>query len=264
MDPGSPCRLRARQRLGLPGAKGLTNLAANERVVLPRVRRRPPSAKPVRLQLPHGLVGGESRKADLVFLPDDSGSMYGTWGDEQGVRYAAALSVIDLMRRIGGGRAAVVHWGTEAPADQVLPLTNVRLGMGRLRKALQIPPTLGGNNFPAALDRAAEVLEGSDRQRLQLVFGVTDGIEYLSPGINASLARLPAGSVHVLLVDRSGGCNEELERQWRALPLGSFTRLDVLDTTRMAWQIADVTAAALGLSMPELKPPTPTQKERAT
>lgn len=252
MDLASPHRLLARSRLTMSATTGLTNLTANERIVVPEARRRRPSAKPVRLRLPHDLVGGETIELDFVFVPDDSGSMYGTWGDERGVRYAAALSVVDLMRRMGGGRAAVVHWGTEAPADQVLPLTDVRSGMRRLRQALQIPPTLGGNNFPAALRRAAEVLEGSDRQRLQLVFGVTDGIEYLSPEIHTALAQLPPESVHVLLVDRSGGCNEELEQQWRSLPLGSFTRLDVLDTTRMAWQIADVTAAAVGLSMPAL------------
>jgi hypothetical protein len=214
----------------------------------------PPQARPVRLALPPDLVGDETKNVDIVFVPDDSGSMYAGWGDPYGIRYAAALSVLDLMGRMGGGRAGVVHWGSDAPAELMLALTDLRRGRRSLRKALRAPVvTLGGNNFPAALDRAAEVLDrggASPEDRIQLVIALTDGIEYLGPEMHTSLARLPAGSVHVLLIDRSGGCNAELEKQWRALPLG-FTRLDVLDTEAMAMQIAHALGRAVGFRMPE-------------
>jgi von Willebrand factor type A domain len=219
-----------------------------------------PSEKPVRIQCPEGSEDSRIAEADVVLEPDDSGSLYGAWGDPAGVRYAAALSVVDLMRRMGGGRVGVVHWGSEAPTHLVLPLTDVRRGKRQLRNALQIPPTLGGNNFPAALERAADVLGARAPGRIPLVIALTDGIEILPPKVHACLAALPSKSVHVLLIDHSHGCTPELEAQWQALPLGSFRRLDVLNTRHMAWQIADVITTAIGLRMPPLATSTPSQR----
>ena len=54
-------------------------------------------AKPVRLDLPVGWRGGGVRQLDVVFLMDESGSMYGPAGDPTGVRRAVALSVVDLL-----------------------------------------------------------------------------------------------------------------------------------------------------------------------
>lgn len=244
--------LHGTQKLKGKGLAGTTDLPRSQPVVTIAPQRRQATANKVFLPRPSACKGNESKLVDLVVLPDDSGSMYGSWGDQTGIRYATALSVVDLMQRMGGGRVGVVHWGTDAPREQVLPLTDVGKGRKALRRALQIPPSLGGNNFPAALDRAAEVLADSTPERIKLVVALTDGIEHLGPEVHSSLARLPQGSVHVLLVDRSHGCDDDLERQWRSLPL-TFARLDILDTRQMSWQVAEFLAAAVGLTMPKLR-----------
>jgi uncharacterized protein with von Willebrand factor type A (vWA) domain len=56
-------------------------------------------AKPVRLDLPSGWRAGGVGRLDVVFLIDESGSMYGPAGDPSGVRRAVALSVVDLLAR---------------------------------------------------------------------------------------------------------------------------------------------------------------------
>jgi len=197
--------------------------------------------------------------AAAILLMDDSGSMFGTFGDDTGVRYAAAQSLVNMMRRAGGGRAAVVHWGTDAPAQQVHGLTDIRRGGRKIEKALQIPPTLGGNNLPLALTRAHEVLAGAAAKETPVIYVLTDGCEDLGADLTTPLRHLPASSVHVLLVDRGNGCSPALEAEWNRLPLGSFRRLDHLDTAHLAWQLGDVLADTLGLQMPEY--PTKTTKE---
>jgi hypothetical protein len=56
-------------------------------------------AKPIRLDLPPGWRTGGAARLDVVFLVDESGSMYGSLGDPFGVRRAVALSVVDLLAR---------------------------------------------------------------------------------------------------------------------------------------------------------------------
>ena len=59
-------------------------------------------------------------RAVVIFAIDGSGSVHGAAGtDPEGARNAACLSVLDLMRRHGGGRAGVVHWGR--PRRQTWP-----------------------------------------------------------------------------------------------------------------------------------------------
>jgi hypothetical protein len=152
-------------------------------------------------------------------------------------------------------RVGVVHWGTTAPGELVLPLTDVRRRR-TIEAALEIPPTLGGNNFPGALSRAREVAQDSDEARIPLVVTITDGIETVGADALDQMSHLPPRCVHVLLVDHSHGCGPELEAGWSSLPLGSFNRLDVFDTAQLAWQAAEVIARAAGLEMPPLKPLT--------
>lgn len=229
--------------------------------------RRRAGAKPIILPQLVGAAGAVIRRrvglVAAVFLMDDSGSMYGTWGDDTGVRYAAAQSVANMMRRGGGGRAAVVHWGTDAPANRVLGLTDIRRSARKVEKALQIPPTLGGNNLPRALDRAHEVLSTSKAQEIPVVYVLTDGCEDLSADLATPLRRLPTAAVHVLLVDRSNGCSPALEAEWRRLPLGSFRRLDHLDTPHLAWQLGDVLAETLGLELPQFPTKTRTKTKES-
>jgi von Willebrand factor type A domain len=222
--------------------------------VVPAPLQRPPRqpARPIVLPPLAGRPSQEIerlvRRATVLFLMDDSGSMYSHWGDERGVRYAAALSLVELMRRAGGGRAGVVHWGSAAPPELVTPPVDVRRDRRELRRALTIPiPTLGGNDLPAALDRAAELLSPGSEDDRAFAFVIGDGIEAVTPEVHRAVAMLPQRAVHMLLVDRSGGCDAEMERAWQSVAFGSFTRLDVFDTTAMAYQLANSFAACLGL-----------------
>ena len=188
-----------------------------------------------------------------MFLIDDSGSMYGTFGDPTGIRRAAALSVMSLLaaatpRRLAGARIGVVHFGSTAPEELILPLTDVRRRLV-LERALDLPLSLGATNVAAALNRGREILTEST-DRLPLVVIVTDGIEFVGDEVAFEINTLPPGVVHVVLVDHCHGCDSELEEYWSRLALGSFVRLDVLDTARMAGQAADVVARAVGLAMP--------------
>lgn len=206
-------------------------------------------AEPVRVQPPDGLDLNEVKKVDLVVAIDDSGSVYAPWGDPHGVRRAAGISVARLLARSKGARVGVVHWGTNAPEQLAVPLTDARQRKA-IEAAFAIPPTLGGNNFPAALARSREVLQASDPSRTQIVYVITDGIEVVGSAAVDEVKLLSPGSVHVLLVDHSRGCTPELEAGWAALPLGSFTRLEVFDTKAMANQIAEIVARATAVTTP--------------
>jgi len=220
------------------------------------------TARPVALP---ALVGGSPREirelaqnVRTVFAIDDSGSMYGLFGDPTGIRYAAAQSLVAMQRRSGGGLAGVVHWGTWAPYDMVTPLVDVRRNRRLLNRGLTIPETLGGNDMPAALRRVAEVLPPLGRNDVPLVFVITDGIEDVTAEMHAAVAALPQGTVHMLLIDCWNGCSEEMERAWRTVAFGSFTRLPHFDTKAMAMALAAVYAQSLGLSMGS----TPTVRRR--
>ena len=100
-----------------------------EQVVMQRWRQQISAARPVILPR---LVGAPPRQIRelaqnvlAAFAIDDSGSMYGSFGDPTGIRYAAAQSLVAMQRRSGGGLAGVVHWGTSAPEDMVTPLVDV-------------------------------------------------------------------------------------------------------------------------------------------
>jgi Mg-chelatase subunit ChlD len=196
------------------------------------------------------------RRSVVLFLCDDSGSMYGGWGDPTGVRYAAALSLLGLMDRSGGGRAAVVHWGTEAPLSLAVAPTDVRRDRRALKSALTIPPTLGGTDLPRALQRARNIATSLEPDENLVCFVLTDGIESVTTATHAAIAALPAGSVHMILVDRSGGCDGAMEAAWKTVAFGSFTRLRTFSTPEMAQQLAVIFATSLGLEMPKTKADT--------
>ncbi len=261
MTANEQCRqLSGRTSLSLHAAG-----TSARKVPAPRREAAASSAKPVILPPLTGAAPTEirnlARHVTAVFAVDDSGSIYGTYGDPTGVRYAAAKSLIALQRRSGGGQAAVVHWGTEAPEEMVMPLTDVRRGRRALQAGLRIPPWLGGNDLPAALRRTAEVLASGPRGGIPLVFPITDGIEAVTPETHAAVAALPAGCVHMLLIDRSGGCSPDLENAWRTVAFGSFTRLPHLDTNDMALTLARIYADALGLSLSKTSPTTSRRKK---
>ena len=204
-------------------------------------------------------MSGESRKViasrvaitDVWFVMDDSGSMYAQWGDWSGIRYAAALSVLGMMRRAGGGSAGVIHWGSSAPEGMALGPVGIRRGDRKLKASLTIPdPTLGGNDLPAALRLAGDRIGTPAPERNLLVLVITDGVEAVTKETHAAVARIPEGCVHMLLVDRSHQCDAQMEAAWRSVAFGSFTRLESFETSVMAHKLAAVVADSLGLEGP--------------
>ena len=184
----------------------------------------------------------------VVFAIDGSGSVHGPGGtDPYGARNAACLSVVDLMHRYGGGRAGVVHWGSSAPAD--LALGPVAVHQARLRRALTMQPRLGRTNPAVALARVRQLIPAPDPGQIPMVLMLTDGQD-LGSGLAHELALLPADCVHLLLVNPSGDCYGQ-EAAWRALPWGSFTRLENFhDPWRVAWESGEVLARSIGLELP--------------
>lgn len=208
-----------------------------------------PPARPVRLEpltgAPKRTIATRVGETEVWFVMDDSGSMYANWGDPTGIRYAAALSLLRLMREAGGGRAGVVHWGSSAPAALVVgPLSTRR--RKPLTTSLSVPAvTLGGNDLPAALHRTSA---HAARDRMLLVYVITDGIEAVTDATHNAVATLPPDSVHLLLVDRAHQCDAAMEAAWRTVAFGSFTRLGTFNTRGMAEQLAGQLADALGLT----------------
>lgn len=247
-----PRVLRGRARLALvnvaQSTAAIPSRPLRDHGVTERARR-------IQLPTPPGWQRSRVDRVDLMVLIDDSGSMYGMQGDPLGVRRAAALSVVALLAkgsdsRRGAARVGVVHFGSSAPLELALPLTDVR-ERRIVERAMHLPPPLGGTNVGAALARVHDLLSAEVR-RLPIVVVVTDGIEAVGAEVARELSRLPMGAVHVVLVDHSGGCDAVLEACWRSLSLGSFERLNVLDVAQMAWQIANVVTRAVGLSLPPL------------
>jgi Mg-chelatase subunit ChlD len=190
----------------------------------------------------------------VVQAIDDSGSEYGL--DPTGMRYAAALSVLKLLRRRDDATVGVVHWGSTAPSELMLPLTPVTEHRS-IEKALTIPEHgLGGTNVAAGLAAASNLLANRRRDARTVVVILTDGLEAVGPAAAQQISQLPLRCVHVVLVDPANTCSPDLEGGWRALGLGSFTRLEQIRTELMAWQIAEVVARAAGTAMPPLPNPT--------
>jgi hypothetical protein len=189
-------------------------------------------------------------RAVVMFAIDGSGSVHGPAGtDPEGARNAACLSVLDLMRRHGGGRAGVVHWGETAPAD--LALAPVPARQRRVERMLSLQPMLGGTNPAAALARVRQIVPPLGADQTLAVLLLTDGQD-LGEGLERELAKLPMRSVHLILADPSGDCFGQ-EAAWRALPWGSFTRLENLrDHKRVAWESGAVLAHSIGLELPRL------------
>jgi hypothetical protein len=225
--------------------------------------RQPPTKRQptIRLALPEGPDRERLTQAlvtlTVIFAVDDSGSMYGQWADDAGVRYAAARSVVDLMVRGGGGRAGVIHWGGTAPPEMALAPVDVKRGRRRLDQALQIPPGLNWTDVVPALHLARELLTEAGGSR-QAVLVLTDGLQEPTAAVAAAIQQLPKGSVHILLIDHWHECTEELEAAWRAQPLGSLTRLTLNDPAQLTWEVADVLVTSCGVSLR----PLPAQKRR--
>lgn len=186
--------------------------------------------------------------ATVMFAIDDSGSVQGPDGtDPARVRNAACLSVLDLMRRYGGGQAGVVHWGESAPADLALGPLPVR-HYRRLRQVLSLQPALGGTCPAAGLARVRELVPAVGHGQTLTVFLITDGQD-LGTGLEQQITRFPDRCVHLILVDPSGDCFGQ-EDAWRALSWASWSRLASLrDPRQVARETGAIFARSLGLRL---------------
>ncbi len=234
--------------------RGLAAFVAGPTHPVPVLPTPAPQAAPV-VQL-SDLVGAPPEEVtdrvsrlQVVFAVDDSGSTQGPHGtDPHGARYAACYSVLDLMRRYQGGRVGVVHWGDRAPAELALAPVPVRRRRRQVERALAIRPQLGGTDPGVALARVRQLVTSITPDETLAVLLLTDGQDR-GPSLPEELAQLPPGSVHLVLVDSSGDCWGQ-EAAWRALPWGSFTRLDTFDTTHLAIASGTALAHAVGLELP--------------
>jgi hypothetical protein len=235
------------------GVRGLAAFVAGpvNQVSQPPVRL-PRPAPVVRLPdlvgAPARVVADRVRRLVVMFCIDDSGSVQPPHGtDPHGARYAAARSVLDLMRRHGGGRAGVVHWGDTAPAELALAPVQVRRRGRQLERALAVRPQLGCTDPAVALARVRQLVPATSSDETLAVLLLTDGQD-AGDSLAQELAALPAGSIHLVLVDPSGDCWGQ-EVAWRVLPWGSFTRLDRFDTPAVAFASGTALAHAIGLEL---------------
>jgi hypothetical protein len=192
----------------------------------------------------------------VMLLIDDSGSMFRPEADREGLRYIAAESVVNVLRRIGVSALGIVHWGSFCPADLLLRPTTPG-DIRRVDIALRMPESsLGGTDLSAAL-RFAHAIAREDAPDLQPNYLViTDGLESLGRPLEDALAELPSRSVRLLLVDRAGQCDAYTEQAWRNLPLGAFLRLDTSDPDDWAWAAAVALFSNIGPSYPRLPDPS--------
>jgi hypothetical protein len=190
-------------------------------------------------------------KVRTVVIADCSNSMrVSLWsGDPDDVVGAAAESVFRLLRKFGGGRATVIHYGSDAPADRVFGPYDVKRELKPLVRAARDRPSLGGTNLHAGLSRALEVLSALTADETLIGWIFTDGIQDVSPQIHAAVNAFPTNSLHLCLIDRFNGCTPEIEAAWKTIPWNSFTRLDALDVRALGVQLAHVYATATGLSI---------------
>lgn len=237
----------------LPSATG-PFLGTTRPVIAPRFRRR---QRCLRLSIPAKAEDLELIEGQVVMLLlDDSGSMFQPEADREGLRYIAAESVVDLLRRMGVSALGVVHWGSRCPADLLLRPTTP----GDIRSvdmALRMPESsLGGTDLSFALRFAHSVVQEDVPNLLPNYLVITDGLESLGGPLEDALAELPPRSVRLLLVDRAGQCDASTEQAWRNLPLSAFLRLDASDPDDWAWAAAIALFAGIGTSYPELPDPS--------
>lgn len=218
--------------------------------VAPRFRRR---QRCLRLPVPGRTEDLESIRGWLVMLLlDDSGSMFRPEADQEGLRYVAAESVVNLLRRIGVSALGVVHWGSFCPADLLLRPTTPADIRG-IDLALRMPQSsLGGTDLPSALRFAHSVAQEDVPHLVPNYLVITDGVESIGKRLHDAIARLPPRSVRLLLVDRAGNCDPNTEQAWRALPLTAFVRLDATDPDDWAWSAAVALFANLRTPYPSL------------
>lgn len=192
------------------------------------------------------------RSQVVMLLIDDSGSMFRPEADQGGLRYVAAESVVDLLRRIDVSALGIVHWGSYCPADLLLRPTTPHDIRG-IDIALRMPTSsLGGTDLSGAL-RFAHSIAGEDAPNLTPNYLViTDGLESVGRPLESTLAKLPPASVRVLLVDRAKKCDAQMEQQWRSLPLSAFLRLDTDDPDDWAWKAAVALFSNIGVTYPSL------------
>lgn len=190
---------------------------------------------------------------DLCLVVDDSTSTLDS--DPDAVRYEAARFAADFLARQSvtarPDQVCVVHFGEDAPFELTLPLTPVDR-MGEIQAAIQVVTPLGGTNFVAAHERAAELLGPADAGRHRVVILFTDGVPSSGSGadpfaeISASLDGLPRYDTHLVALDQDGAFGDVAD-EWEGMGLGSITRLSDIDGRRLEHAFARILVDELGM-----------------
>jgi hypothetical protein len=183
----------------------------------------------------------------IIFLLDDSGSMFCWSTDMTNTRGAAALSLTNLLRSSGGGQIYVIRWGSHV--GQVAGPLDVKRQRKQIKEVLRTQVNLGGNNLPAALHRAHGITKGLPEDKIVLNVVISDGIEAVTPATRSAISALPEDSVRLILVDKGNGCTPGMEADWRSSGMSSVNRLTRFDTTEMATHLGEILAQALGLEL---------------
>lgn len=211
-------------------------------------------AKPVTLPAITGQATAEIRRRvrslHLETAPDWSGSTFSVWGgDPRDVIGAVAVSAIRWLARHGGGSAGVLPWGTTPAEDRAVGPLSVKRDARRLASAIRARVNLGGNDLPAALRAVETRITALPGGTVPLTWVPTDGIEAVTAATHHAVDALPAGSVHLVLIDPLHGCTEAMEDAWRSVAFGSVTRIDDLTVRNVATTIAQLCVDTLDLQL---------------
>jgi len=199
--------------------------------------------------MPHAMEGATIEvpsPIDVFLLIDQSGSMKQT--DPEGARLEASKYLVGFLAaertEVFDHRLGVIHFGTTAPADKMLPLTPlVEANLKSIKEKL-VPLDLGDTSFIAALQRAAQGFQGVRREteapkRQQAIVIFTDGepddprklskeayFREIQDFVSKELAET---AIYVVAIDAKGSYWPKDRRYWERIASGGTYRLERMD-----------------------------------
>lgn len=241
----NPLSIQGRSELHLPSIGG----AASYRYFPRPDVAAPGGAATIRLPVPVGPPRADVRRSAfgtlVLYLIDQSGSIFGL--DPTDVRAAACRSLLDLQRRAGGGRGALVHFGSEAPAEYVTGPLDVVASRRELAAAATSPADLGGTSLAAPIVRAADLIRNVGGIPKTIVFLITDATEPVGAAQVALGALPPHAEAHAVLINAPHG----LAANWdSSRAFTSVLAVSQPTVRELATALGTTYAAALGAHLP--------------
>lgn len=180
---------------------------------------------------------------DVFLLIDQSGSMKRT--DPKGVRLEASKYLIDFLAahrtEVFDHELGVIHFGTTAPEEKMLPLTSLAKANLESIKQKMVPLDLGDTSFIAALRQAAQGLrrqrEAPKRRQAIVIFtdGEPDDPRKLSKEAyfreiqHFIFQELAETTIYVVAVDAEGSYWLKDEHYWKQIVSGGAYKLEQMD-----------------------------------